>query len=126
MRRPTDELICEIGDQVEIAGSFTDLNGAAANPTRVFLTIADPDGGVRLLSFGVDADLSNPAVGTFRMEYVPVLAGRHYWRLWGEGLVNRAHVGTIVVLEDPTGRDVSGTVQAAVGAVAASAAGGVT
>jgi hypothetical protein len=126
-RRPTDELICEVGDQVEIAGVFTDDQGLPADPTRVFVSIATPNGSIVLDRYGAPGSVLNKAgVGQYIRQFVPTMAGRHYWRLWGEGVVTRAHVGTLVVLANPTLFETSGAGTSPLPMVTVSAAGTVT
>lgn len=127
-RRPVDELICEVGDQVEIAGTFTDDQALAADPTRVFVSIAMPNGSRVVDQYGASGSVLNKVgTGQYSRQFVPAMGGRHYWRMWGEGNVTRAHVGTLIVLDDPTrGPSQPGSAAPALARVSLSAAGTVT
>jgi hypothetical protein len=108
VRRPVDELVCEVGDDVVISGQFTNDVGVPTDPANVSCRIVGPNTLV-LFRFGPDAVVLHGAqAGTYSLVWKVPTSGRFYWRLWGDGggVVERAHVGTIVALADPTAGNV--------------------
>lgn len=66
----------DLGDTVALAVAVTDTAGAAANASTITLTITLPDG-----TTTSPAVTNPPAVtGQYRVDYVPVQAGRHLAR----------------------------------------------
>lgn len=86
-----DELVIgqyDIGDEVELRATFTDVDGNAADPSGgVVITYLKPDGTV------VTPTVQNPAVGTFVATVVPA-AGEHgdwWWRAVSTGDIKQAN-----------------------------------
>jgi hypothetical protein len=78
---------------------FTTAGNVPANPTTTTLTRTGPQGTV-VFHFGVDAEITNPEVGTFRHEHTPP-RGEGNWRYeWlGTGVVDAIAVTTIHMVD---------------------------
>lgn len=77
----------DIGDTVELAGDFTDLDGTPADPDAVTLSIKAPDGTVTEIEQG---DLSSGDTGSWTYLYSPDQAGLYWYRFQGVGSVEAA------------------------------------
>lgn len=70
------------GDQVRLSVSFTDANGAAANPSSVTLKYRNPAGAVTTIAHG---SLVNTPTGTFSYDLTVDQAGVWAYRFEAAG-----------------------------------------
>lgn len=77
-----------IGNIIRISGAFTDVNGAAVDPTTVTLRIKPPSG-----STVVVTNATKDSVGNYHYDYTPTLKGKHYYRWEGTGACVTANEG---------------------------------
>jgi hypothetical protein len=80
----------DIGDLIRLAGTFTDLNGNASDPTTITLSIKKPNGDVVNLVYGVDVSVVKQSTGIYYMDFAPAMEGLHYYRFAGTGAVTAA------------------------------------
>jgi hypothetical protein len=82
------------------AAAFTDLTGAAADPTTVTLTILKPDGTQLIYGWpgaGADGTLTRESAGRFYMDVEIDQSGKWQYRLAGSGVVTAASEGRLRV-----------------------------
>lgn len=105
-RRPLDQAICEVGDRLILTTLFLSDNGTPTQPDQgPWFRIAGPDGGpVTVWQYG-DPAVQSDGSGMFSLPWTPQLPGRYFWRVWSTGQIERAHVGSVVVLPDPSNRN---------------------
>lgn len=72
----------DVGDAVVLAALWTDVNGYAAAPTDVVLSLRKPGGTLVTVPL---ADLDNPVLGTYQYEYTVDEAGRWHYRWQATG-----------------------------------------
>jgi hypothetical protein len=77
----------DIGDAVELAADFTDLDGTPADPTEVLLLIRAPDDTVATIE---QADLANPSTGEWTYLLLIDQSGWYRYRFEGSGAVTAA------------------------------------
>jgi hypothetical protein len=76
--------VYEVGDQVGLGAQF----GAAdspVDPTRVLVSIRDPEGRTVVLTYGTDAAVLRTAPGSYQVVVVATVAGRWQYRFVGTG-----------------------------------------
>ncbi len=88
--------VFHIGDGVELTAKFTNLAGVATDPTAVEVKVTEPDGATDS-KVGTDSEVTNPNVGEYIRNFTAVLAGRHFVRWAGTGLVVAAQLGEFYV-----------------------------
>lgn len=91
----------DIGDAIELKGTFKDADEAVADPTAVFFKMLEPDGTATSYTYGADPELEKVSDGVFRVVWSAAKAGKHRWRLWGTGAVEQSESGTFEVAYDP-------------------------
>jgi hypothetical protein len=74
----------DIGDVKRCQATFTDVNGALANPTTVTLIVREPDGNETTI---LQASMTNPSTGVWYYDFAIAKAGRHVERWIGTGTV---------------------------------------
>jgi len=75
----------QLGASVKISTQFKDENGTLTDPTAVTLTLITPDGTTANLT-----PIANPTVGNYEYVYETVMVGSHYYRWYGNGVVDTA------------------------------------
>lgn len=84
-------------DDGTTSAAFTDISGAATDPTSVTLTVRKPDG--TLLSYGyptgTDGNLTKETTGRFYYDVAIDQNGLWHWRLSGEGAVVTSEEGVL-------------------------------
>lgn len=81
--------VYEVGDQVGLAVQF----GSEENPidpSRVVISVKDPEGRTAQLTFGSDAAVIRPSPGSYQVVIVATIAGRWQYRFVGLGRGTRA------------------------------------
>jgi hypothetical protein len=76
-----------VGASKRLTFTFTDVAGAPADPTSIALTILEPDG---VTISKTEADMANPALGTWTYDHSVAKAGRHGVRCDADGAVEAA------------------------------------
>lgn len=72
------------GTRVELTAAFTNNLGAPIDPTLVTFRYIDPDSGaIVTLVFGTDPEITNPEVGTYKLNLDVVSEGMWIWRAEG-------------------------------------------
>lgn len=85
----------DIGSEVRLIGTFTDIAGALADPTTVLVRIKDPDGNITV---------ENPvrqSIGVYYQDLIISLAGIWYYRFEGTGNVVAAGDSSFSVYNSP-------------------------
>jgi hypothetical protein len=90
-----------LGTGVTITETFL-LDGVATDPSNVTFYVRDPQDTLTTYVFGVDAELTNPAVGVYQLAIVPTIPGHYNYRAEGTGTVVAACEGDFDVLPSPT------------------------
>lgn len=80
----------DLGDSIRLNGTYTDIAGAAADPTAIVLTIKEPDGVVVTKNYPTPADITRTALGVFYYDFAITKAGRHVANWTGTGAVATA------------------------------------
>lgn len=81
----------DIGDEVRMTATFTDLDGNNADPTTVTCTVEDPDGTTSTPT------VQNPNVGVYYADISPDQAGKWWFRFDGTGALVAAEEGSFAV-----------------------------
>ena len=89
--------IYEIGEQVEIAYTFVNSAGAAADPTVVTVSIKAPSGTETDYVYGTDAECVKDSTGAYHVDLTFAAAGVYHWRWVGTGAVVDAEEGFLRV-----------------------------
>ncbi len=76
----------QYGAEVTLSHTFTD-GGSPQDPTGVTFRIERPDNVVVSYTFGVDAEVTNPATGRYELVFLPPLAGHYDYEVIGSGAV---------------------------------------
>lgn len=76
-----------VGGSKRLTFTFTDVNGDPADPSSIALTIREPDG---IEVAKTDADMTNPATGTWIYDHEVTKEGRHFIHVDGDGAVDAA------------------------------------
>lgn len=86
------------GVPIEISDTFT-VGGVETDPTTVTYTILGPDGVTTVYVFGVDAEVSNPAIGEYLLSLAPpALPGEYQYDVDATGAVVASRAGSFTVL----------------------------
>lgn len=75
----------DIGDKVRIQGAFSDLSGAAVDPTTVECSVREPDGTITTYAWPADPEVVRLAVGEFAFDLPVDAAGVWAYRFAGTG-----------------------------------------
>ena len=73
----------DIGDLVRITSAFTTQAGTAVDPSTVTARVKDPSGTTTVFTY--PASVAKDATGDYHADFVPTLAGVHYYRWEGTG-----------------------------------------
>ncbi len=87
----------DLGDQVRLSATFTDVDGAAVDPTVITVKWAAPNGAVTDLTYGVDLNVTQEETGVFYVDFVPDAAGTWAYRWESSGTVTAAAEGAFMV-----------------------------
>jgi hypothetical protein len=87
----------DIGDGVRLTGTFTDIAGAAADPTAVTFRMKEPDDTVTVYVYLTDGELVKDSTGVYHVDWTLLQDGDHYWRMEGTGAVIAAAEGYVRV-----------------------------
>jgi hypothetical protein len=91
--------IYQLGTAITVTETFTVL-GVPTNPTTVVYTIQDPYGTDFDFTFGVDAEVTNPAVGVYVLDLTPpAYPGTYQYNIVGTGAVEAVGQGEFTVLQ---------------------------
>lgn len=90
-----------LGTGITITETFM-LNGVPTDPTTVTFYLRDPHDDLTTYIFGVDAEITNPAVGVYKITLTPTLVGHFNYRVEGTGAVVAVCEGDFDVLPSPT------------------------
>lgn len=83
----------DIGDTRRLTATFTNLAGAATDPTTVTFKVKVPDGTITTYIYGTHAELAKSATGVYYVDYSITQAGRYSYRFEGTGTVATAENG---------------------------------
>lgn len=86
-----------VAQQVAITAAFVNEAGAAVNPASVVFMVKDATGVETKKTWPVDAEVTNPATGSFRFAFDIARAGRHEVRVKGTGGVKAAMLSEFTV-----------------------------
>ena len=76
----------DIGDTRRLEATFKDIAGVLTDPTAVTFTMEEPDGTITTYNT-VGANLKNPSVGVYHVDWPLAKAGRHAIEFIGTGAV---------------------------------------
>lgn len=79
--------MADVGDTITKTFLFVDSAGDPANPDTVQIIHRKPDLTETVYEFGIDSEVTNPAVGSFALTLQLVDYRRHYFRAYGTGTV---------------------------------------
>lgn len=82
-----------VGTAPRITGYFTDGDGNPADPTTVTVRAIDPDGVTISTWTSPDAQITNPAVGTWIFDFPNALddAGKYHVLMVGSGAISASN-----------------------------------
>ena len=83
----------DVGDTRRLTATFTNLAGAATDPTGVTFSIKKPDGSSTNYIYGTDGQLVKSGTGIYYVDFSITLPGRHSYRFAGTGTVATAENG---------------------------------
>jgi hypothetical protein len=89
----------DIGDQVRISGSFTNLAGTATDPTALKIAIRTPNGAETVSTYGSDVAVVKDATGEYHFDVLLTEGGPWYYRWRATGAVTAAEEGFVKVRE---------------------------
>lgn len=87
----------DIGDSRRFSVAFTDINGAAADPSAIAFKMVEPDGTETSYVYGTDSELVKDSLGNYHVDWVFSKAGRHIIRFEGTGAVTAAEQDEVYV-----------------------------
>ena len=90
----------DIGDVVEVQGTFTDKNGAPVDPGTVKVTIKKPSGTETTLTYLIDQPVARVSAGIYAYSTNVDQSGIWYYCWQGTG-TNAAAVGEFEVRKTP-------------------------
>ena len=83
----------DIGDELRLSVSFTDITGVAADPTAVTCTVRAPDGTETVLNN------TKSTTGSYYADVGPTQSGTYFFRWAGTGALVVAEEGQFYVRE---------------------------
>lgn len=86
----------QLGDTVDVTGTFRDRDDALVDPTTVSCTLRDPSDNDTTYVYGTDAELVQVSSGIYRLTVPVDEAGRWYWRMFSTGS-QAAETGSFIV-----------------------------
>jgi hypothetical protein len=91
-----------LGTAVTIRETFTVL-GTPTDPTTVVFTVQGPDGVDTIYTFGIDGEVTHPAVGVYVLDLAPPPdPGVYFYSVTGTGSVEATGTGDFTVLQSAT------------------------
>lgn len=87
----------DIGDLVELIGTYSDINNILHDPTGVFIEVEEPDATYIKKTFGVDPEVIRDSLGTYHMNFSPIQEGRHGYRWSATGIGQSAEEKTFLI-----------------------------
>ena len=75
----------DVGDEVRCTGTFTDANGAAVDPTAVYVKVKDPSGNVTTYQYGEDPEVVKSDTGIYYVDVNVDEAGDWWYRFYSTG-----------------------------------------
>jgi hypothetical protein len=87
----------DIGDQVRITTTFTNLAGAVADPTVITCVVKSPLGTSTTYTYGTDAELTRTSTGIYNLDLSIVDAGTYKYKFAGIGALVTADQGRVEV-----------------------------
>jgi hypothetical protein len=69
------------GDEVRLAGTFTDSASAAYDPTTVIGRVKNPGDTITSYTYGVDAQMIRQATGVYYFDVHLDTVGQWWWRM---------------------------------------------
>lgn len=88
----------DIGDRPKLTFTFTDEDGAPADPTTVTCKIRKDGEAVTTYVYGTDAEVVKDAVGVYHVDYLLTSSGIYYYRGEGTGAIVAAGERNLRVL----------------------------
>lgn len=89
--------VYDIGDQVRVTTTFTDLAGVVADPSTVTCDVKTPRGVSTAYVYGTDASLTKTSTGIYNLDLDLTEAGTWAWKFNGSGSLKAADQGRISV-----------------------------
>jgi len=86
--------------QVDLTGTFRDVDNALADPTEVTLQVLDPSGTLTTYTYGA-AEITRDSLGVFSKPITLNASGTWYYRFKGTGALIVANWKRIDVIDDP-------------------------
>lgn len=87
----------DYGDLVRISSTFTDEQGAPADPEAVFCAVRDPAETLTTYEYGVDAELVQDDTGDYHLDIDANAVGFWHYRWYATGTGQAAEVGLFYV-----------------------------
>ena len=75
----------QLGDEVQVSGTFVDSAGDAIDPTDVYCQVRDPSGNITTYEYGVDAALVKDDTGEYHVDVDVDEVGWWWYRFYGTG-----------------------------------------
>jgi uncharacterized protein YfaS (alpha-2-macroglobulin family) len=94
-----DANVYDIGDEVELTGTFKDAAGALASPSSVVCRVKKPDGTL----LNPNPVVTSPSTGVFKAIVDPDAAGEWWYRFEGTGGTKAAGEGVFKVRDRKVG-----------------------
>ncbi len=73
------------GTLIQITGTFTNKDGAAADPSTILVKVKDPIGAETTYTYGVDVNVTKASTGVYNATLTPAIAGLWWYRWEGTG-----------------------------------------
>jgi len=87
------DLLFDYGDELKVTATFTDEDGAPADPGTVVFKTKDPAGAVTTYEFGTAVEVTKVGTGVYKLLFTPSAEGDWYWRAEGTAPVRQASEG---------------------------------
>lgn len=87
----------DIGDKLRFTATFTNLAGAATDPTAVLFRMKLPAGTTTTYTYGSNAELVKSSTGVYYVEWTFSVADTHHYRFSGTGTVTAADEGSVLI-----------------------------
>jgi hypothetical protein len=87
----------DIGDLVRVSAAFSDVAGAAIDPTNVAFKFKDPAGAVTAYVYATDAALVRDSAGNYHVDVSVDSSGRWHYRWESTGAGQAAEEGQFIV-----------------------------
>jgi hypothetical protein len=84
----------DIGDKIRETGTFYNASSAVADPTKVYLDVQTPDGGIVHSTYSaLTTDITKVGTGIYYRDILCTGAGLYEYRWWSTGTIDTAQEG---------------------------------